>query len=108
MVHEHGARLIDVKPPPPPPGSAGPGSGYIFTDAVADVLAYYSGPTPGATQADWWSAFSGIDGLYYQTLFYDGDWHTVRIDDRIHFSIDGQIRAATVLAAAIETALDNG
>jgi hypothetical protein len=105
VVHAHGARLIDVRPPPPPPGSSPPDSGYVYTDAVASVLAYFSGPTSGATPADWWAAFSGLDGAYYDTLFYDGAWHTVRIEDKIHFSPDGRVRAAKVLAAAIESSL---
>ncbi len=105
VVHEHGAQLIDVRPPPPPPGSAGPESGYVFTDTVSSVLAYFAGPSPGATLADWWAAFSGLDGAYYDTLFYDGAWHTVRTEDKIHFSADGRTRAATFLAAAIESAL---
>jgi hypothetical protein len=105
VVRDHGARLIDVRPPPPPPGSSAPESEYMFTDTVSSVLAYFAGPTPGATLADWWEAFSGLDGAYYSTLFYDGAWHTVRAGDKIHFSTDGQIRAATVLAAAIESAL---
>jgi len=105
VVHAHGARLIDVRPPPPPPGSAPADSGYVFTDTVANALAYFSGPTSGATLADWWSAFAGVDGAYYDTLFYEGAWHTVRIEDKIHFSADGRVRAAKVLAAAIETSL---
>jgi hypothetical protein len=108
VVHAHGARLIDVRPPPPPPGSSTPDSGYVFTDAVANALAYLSGPTTGATLADWWSAFAGLDGAYYDTLFYEGAWHTVRIEDKIHFSPDGRIRAAKVLAAAIEASLGIG
>lgn len=105
VIHEHGAQLIDVKPPPPPPGSSAPDSGYEFTDTVSTALASYAGPSPGAVLADWWTAFSGVDGAYYQTLFYDDAWHTVRIADKIHFSDDGRTRAATVLAAAIESVL---
>ena len=105
VVHAHGAELIDVRPPPPPPGSAPPESGYVFTDVVGNALVYFGGPTTGATPADWWSAFSGYDGAYYDTLFYEDAWHTVRVEDRIHFSADGRTRAAKVLAAAIQSAL---
>ena len=82
-----------------------PESGYVFTDVVANTLVYLGGPTTGATPADWWSAFSGYDGANYDTLFYEDAWHTVRVEDRIHFSADGRSRAAKVLAAAIQTAL---
>ena len=105
VVNAHGAELIDVRPPPPPPGSSEPDSGYAFTDTVANTLAYFAGPTIDATPADWWSAFSGYDNAYYDTLYYEDDWHTVRVEDRIHFSEDGRVRAAKVLAAAIQTAL---
>ena len=47
----------------------------------------------------------GYDDAYYDTLFYEDAWHTVRVEDRIHFSADGRTRAAKVLAAAIQTAL---
>ena len=105
VVNAHGAELIDVRPPPPPPGSSEPDSGYAFTATVANTLAYFAGPTIDATPADWWSAFSGYDNAYYDTLYYEDDWHTVRVEDRIHFSEDGRVRAAKVLAAAIQTAL---
>jgi hypothetical protein len=105
VVNAHGAELIDVRPPPPPPGSSAPDSEYAFTESVANTLAYFAGPTTGATPADWWAAFSGYDGAYYDTLFYEGEWHTVRVEDKVHFSADGRIRAAKVLAAAIQSAL---
>jgi hypothetical protein len=105
VVNAHGAELIDVRPPPPPPGSAPPQSAYEFTDVVGNALVYFGGPTNGATAADWWSAFAGYDDAYYPALFYEEAWHTVRVEDRIHFSADGRTRAAKVLAAAIQSAL---
>ena len=72
---------------------------------VANALICFAGPTSSATPADWWSAFSGYDDAYDDTLFYEDAWHTVRVEDRIHFSADGRTRAAKVLAAAIQSAL---
>jgi len=51
------------------------------------------------------AALAGYDNAYYDTLFYENEWHTVRVEDRIHVSADGRIRAAKVLAASIQTAL---
>ena len=92
-------------PPPPPGSSAAPTRDTSSPPRSRTRWLYFGGPTIDATPADWWSAFSGYDNAYYDTLYYEDDWHTVRVEDRIHFSEDGRTRAAKVLAAAIQSAL---
>ena len=105
VVNAHGAELIDVRPPPPPPGSVPPESGYVFTDVVANTLVYLGGPTPARRRPIGGRRSRATTAPITTRCSTRTAWHTVRVEDRIHFSADGRSRAAKVLAAAIQTAL---
>ena len=65
---------------------------------VSRVLSFYDRAALAA-EVDWWDAFNDTSGAYRQTLVYDGAEQTVRADDQVHFSSEGERRAAQWMVA---------
>jgi hypothetical protein len=71
-------------------GGSIPGS--ALSPDVSRVLSFYDAAL--GAEVDWWSAFNTTNGAYSQSLVYDGSTHVVRTDDQVHFTSEGEQRAA--------------
>ena len=92
--------LWAVSPPTAPPPNADPPVEDWFSfpmryqvgnALVAHDRAY--GPMFGIATADWTDALSDTSGGWQSQLSYDGGVHVVRLDDNVHLSEDGSVRA---------------
>jgi hypothetical protein len=108
-AYGRGLRVVWAVSPPPPPDMSGEApraewSSLAQREIVATTLAgnvHRLRQDLGVTVANWWEALSDTTGGFQTDLWWDGAVHTVRIDDRVHLSMDGSLRASTWTVAAL-------
>jgi hypothetical protein len=109
LAWAHGLQVVWVTAPPPRLDSSGqpptedwmsyPMRPIVQTRLAQEVRKYPN--TLGVPVADVWQALSDTSGQWQQSLWYDGALHEVRVDDFVHLTDDGSLRASTWVVAAL-------